>query len=110
MFASVRVQSGALQRYLTLPQTAVSFNPYGETVYIIEGKGNGPDGKPILSVKQTFAVVGPARGDQVAILSGVKDGDLVVTSGQLKLKTGGAVMVDNRVQPRNDAAPRPVDQ
>jgi membrane fusion protein (multidrug efflux system) len=110
MFTSVRVQSGALQRYLTLPQTAVSFNPYGETVYIIEGKGNGPDGKPILSVKQTFAVVGPARGDQVAILSGVKDGDLVVTSGQLKLKTGGAVMVDNRVQPRNDAAPRPVDQ
>ena len=110
MFASVRVQAGTVQRYLTLPQTAVSYNPYGETVYIVEGSGNGPDGKPSLSVKQTFATVGPTRGDQIAILSGIKEGDMVVTSGQLKLKTGSAVIVDNRVQPTNDAAPRPIDQ
>ncbi|MHB9098389.1 MAG: efflux RND transporter periplasmic adaptor subunit [Syntrophales bacterium] len=110
MFASVRVQAGAPERYLTLPQTAVTYNPYGETIYIIEGSGNGPDGKPILSVKQTFATVGPTRGDQIAVLSGIKEGDLVVTSGQLKLKTGSSVIVDNRVQPANDAAPRPVDQ
>jgi membrane fusion protein, multidrug efflux system len=110
MFASVRVQAGAAKRYLTLPQTAVSYNPYGETVYIIESAGNGPDGKPILSVKLTFVVVGPTRGDQVAILSGIKEGESVVTSGQLKLKTGSSVVIDNRAQPANNAAPRPVDQ
>jgi len=110
MFASVRVRVGAAQRYLTLPQTAVSYNPYGETVYIIEGSGKGPDGKPILTVRQTFATVGSTRGDQIAILSGIKAGDMVVTSGQLKLKTGSAVIVNNQVQPSNDAAPKPVDQ
>lgn len=110
MFASVRVRVGAAQRYLTLPQTAVSYNPYGETVYIIEGSGKGPDGKPILTVRQTFATVGSTRGDQIAILSGIKAGDMVVTSGQLKLKTGSTVIVNNQVQPSNDAAPKPVDQ
>ena len=111
MFASVRVQAGAAQRYLTLPQTAISYNPYGETVYIIiAGSGKGPDGKPILTVRQTFATVGPTRGDQIAILSGIKAGDMVVTSGQLKLKTGSTVIVNNQVQPSNDAAPKPVDQ
>ena len=110
MFAVIRIQAGAKQPYLTLPQTAVSYNPYGETVFIIEESGKGPDGKPILSVRQTFVSTCPMRGDQVAILSGVKKGDLVVTSGQLKLKPGSTVMVDNRVQPKNDAAPRPIDQ
>ncbi len=110
MYASVEVQAGAPATYLTLPHTAVTFNPYGETVFIIEEKGKGADGKPILVVRQTFVTTGETRGDQVAVLKGVKEGDVVVSGGQLKLKNGSVVIIDNRVQPGNEAAPKPVDE
>ena len=109
MYASIEVRAGAVQRYLTLPRTAVTFNPYGETLYIVEETGKGPDGKPVRTAKQTFVTMGPTRGDQVAILKGIKEGDLVVTSGQLKLKSGSPVVINNKVQPSSDAAPKPVD-
>jgi len=109
MYASLRVQSGKPQRYLTIPRSAVAFNPYGETVYVIEEKGKGADGKPSLAVRQSFVTTGPARGDQVAILKGLKEGDRVVTGGQLKLRNGSAVIIDNTVQPANDAHPAPRD-
>ncbi|HTN42645.1 MAG TPA: efflux RND transporter periplasmic adaptor subunit [Nitrospiria bacterium] len=110
MYATVTVQSGGVQQYLTLPQTSVTFNPYGESVYVIEEGGKGADGKPVLTARQTFVTVGETRGDQVAILKGIKPGDLVATSGQLKLKNGSAVVINNTVQPSNDPAPKPVDQ
>lgn len=110
MYATVEVRAGAVQRYLTLPQTAITYNPYGDTVFIVQEKGTGKDGKPLLTVQQSFVTVGPARGDQVAILTGVKEGDTVVTSGQLKLTNGSAVVINNQVQPANEAAPKPVDQ
>ncbi len=110
MFATVEVLYGAAQHYLTLPRTAVTFNPYGETVYIVEEKGKDKAGKKALIARQTFVTLGPARGDQVAILSGVKEGDQVVTSGQLKIKNNSAVIINNQVQPLNDAAPKPVEQ
>jgi membrane fusion protein (multidrug efflux system) len=110
MYASVTVQSGAVQQYLTLPQTAVTFNPYGESVYVIEQGGKGADGKPVLTAKQTFVTVGETRGDQVAIVKGIKPGDLVATSGQLKLKNGSTVVINNAVQPSNEPAPMPVEQ
>ncbi len=110
MYATVEVQAGAVQRYLTLPQTAVTYNPYGDTVFIVQEKGTGKDGKPLLTAHQSFVTVGPARGDQVAILSGVKEGDTVVTSGQLKLRNGSAVVINNQVQPENEESPKTVDQ
>lgn len=110
MYATVDVRAGAAKRYLTLPQTAVIYNPYGDTVFIVQESGAGKDGKPAFIVKQSFVNVGPTRGDQVAILTGVKEGDTVVTTGQLKLKNGGAVVINNQVQPANEAAPKPVDQ
>lgn len=110
MYATVDVRAGAVQKYLTLPQTSVTYNPYGDTVFIIQEKEKGQDGKPHLTVQQSFVTVGPTRGDQVAILAGVKEGDTVVTSGQLKLKNGSAVIIDNKVQPANEEAPKPVDQ
>jgi len=109
MYASVSVQSGKPQRYLTIPRAAVAFNPYGETVYIIEEKGKGPDGKPSFAVRQTFITMGPARGDQVAILKGLKESDRVVTGGQLKLRSGSPVIIDNTIQPANDPHPAPKD-
>jgi membrane fusion protein (multidrug efflux system) len=109
MYVSVQVKAGAEQRYLTLPQTAVTFNPYGETVFVVES-GKGPQGKPILTVRQTFVTTGPTRGDQIAILKGIKEGDMVVTSGQLKLKNGGTVVINNAIIPTNEAAPMPKDE
>lgn len=109
MYASVLVRTGAAEEHTTVPQTAVTYNPYGDTVYLID-EGKGPDGKPLLTVKQTFVTLGPTRGDQVAVLTGVAPGDRVVTSGQMKLRNGSTVVIDTKVQPSNDAAPKPVDE
>jgi membrane fusion protein, multidrug efflux system len=110
MYATVDVQSGAEQRHLTLPQTAVTYNPYGDTVFIVEESGKDKDNKPVLIAKQSFVTVGEKRGDQVAVLSGIKEGDMVITSGQLKLKNDSPVVIDNKVLPANEAAPKPVDE
>ena len=110
MYASVDIRAGSVERYLTLPQTAVTYNPYGDTAFIVEETGKGPDGKPLLAVRQTFVTVGSTRGDQVAVLKGIKEGDTVVTSGQIKLKNGSPVIINNQVQPTNEAAPQPVDE
>jgi len=110
MFAAVELDTGAPQRLVTLPQTAVSYNPYGSLVYIVDDKGKAADGKPELTARQVFVTTGATRGDQVAILKGVSEGDTVVTSGQIKLRNGVPVLVDNRAVPTNDAAPKIVDK
>jgi membrane fusion protein (multidrug efflux system) len=107
MYASVEVEAGTAQSYVTLPQTAVTYNPYGDTVYTVQETGKGPDGKPVLVARQGFVTVGATRGDQVAVLKGVKEGDVVVTSGQLKLRNGAVVIINNKVQPSNSPAPAP---
>lgn len=109
MFATVQLETGAAQRLITLPQTAVSYNPYGSLVYLVDDKGKGADGKLQLTARQVFVTTGATRGDQVAILKGVAEGDMVVTSGQIKLRNGVPVVVDNRVVPKNDPAPKIVD-
>jgi membrane fusion protein (multidrug efflux system) len=110
MYASVSIAAGDKQRYVTLPQTAVTYNPYGETVYVVDDKGQDPQGRPQLSARQIFVTAGPKRGDQVAILSGVEQGQTVVTAGQIKLHNGTPVMIDNTIRPTADANPIPVDQ
>ncbi|HTV50613.1 MAG TPA: efflux RND transporter periplasmic adaptor subunit [Steroidobacteraceae bacterium] len=104
MFVRVAVASGAPQRYLTLPQTAITYNPYGSTVFIARRQGAA------LLAQQVFVTLGPTRGDQVAVLRGVAAGDLVVTSGQLKLKNGTPVRVDNSVAPLDEAHPSPQEE
>lgn len=106
MFVEVRAVTGAGTRVVTLPATAVSFAPYGDSVFVVESV-SGPDGATYLGVRQQFVKLGASRGDQVAVLSGVKDGEEVATSGVFKLRNGAAVMVNNAVQPANEAAPRP---
>jgi len=109
MYATVEITTGAPQSYVTLPQTAISYNPYGDTVYIVDSK-NDADGKAQLTARQTFVIVGPTRGDQVAVLKGVTDGDMIVTAGQIKLHNGSTIMIDNKITPTADAAPVPVDR
>jgi len=110
MFATVELETGAPQRLVTLPQTAVSYNPYGSLVYIVDDKNKDAGGKPHPVARQVFVTTGATRGDQVAILKGVSEGDTVVTSGQVKLRNGVPLAIDNRIVPANDAAPKPVDQ
>jgi len=109
MFATVVLASGGPQRFLTLPQTAVSYNPFGDTVFIVE-ESKGKDEKVRLVAQQKFVTTGEARGDQVAILSGIKEGDTVVTAGQIKLRSGFPVVVNNAIQPTNEPSPKPKDQ
>lgn len=110
MFATVELDTGTAQRLVTLPQTAVSYNPYGSLVYVVDDKGKGTEARPELVARQVFVTTGATRGDQVAILKGVSEGDTVVTSGQIKLRNGVPVLVDNRAVPTNDAAPKIVDK
>ncbi|HLG45811.1 MAG TPA: efflux RND transporter periplasmic adaptor subunit [Reyranella sp.] len=110
MFATVDIDVGAPQQQLTLPQTAITYNAYGNIVYVVDDKGKGPDGKPSLVVRQVFVETGATRGDQVAILKGLKEGDTVVTGGQMKLRNGVPVTVNNSVLPKDDPNPLPVDQ
>ena len=157
MFTNASVEVGEQQRYLTLPQTAIVYNPYGETVFIVRKKsefdkaqaalakgndatgsesktqtapkdaGKDKDGKDknakdskdkgqpqlppdALVVQQVFVTTGAKRGDQVAILKGIEEGAEIVTSGQIKLKSGSPITIDNSVQPANSANPTPQEK
>jgi membrane fusion protein, multidrug efflux system len=110
MYATVDIAIGSPQNHLTLPQTAITYNPYGDTVYIVETKGSDAEGRPQMVVRQSFVTVGPTRGDQVAVLKGIEEGDTIVTAGQIKLHNGSVVLIDNKVTPTADAAPVPIDR
>ncbi|MDE3061016.1 MAG: efflux RND transporter periplasmic adaptor subunit [Pseudomonadota bacterium] len=110
MYATAYVEVGEKQRYITLPQTAITYNPYGNTVFLVEDKGKDDKGQPQLVAHQTFVTTGEARGDQIAILKGIKEGDTVVTSGQIKLQNGTKLIVNNSIQPTADSNPKPQDQ
>jgi membrane fusion protein (multidrug efflux system) len=134
MFVNASVVVGTRQRYLTLPQTAVVYNPYGETVFVVEAKrdydkqqaaaaeqiankdqqqaakqaAQGMQLPPdALVVRQAFVTTGATRGDQVAILSGITEGTEVVSSGQIKLKSGAPIKIDNSVLPASSPNPTP---
>jgi membrane fusion protein (multidrug efflux system) len=108
MFVEVRLLLEASSSSVALPVSAVNYAPYGNSVFIVE-EMKGPDGKPYRGVRQQFVELGEARGDLVAILSGVKAGEEVVTSGVFKLRNGAAVQVNNEVTPSSSASPRPED-
>ena len=110
MFATVRVEVGTPESHLTLPQTAITYNSYGSTVYIVEQKGKNAKGEPMLAARQTFVTTGETRGDQVAVLSGLKAGETVVSAGGIKLHNGSPVIVNNSVQPSDNPNPSPADE
>ncbi len=105
MFAHVSIETGSPQKYITLPQTAITYNPYGNTVFLA-----AKDDKGALVARQTFVTLGPSRGDQIAVVSGIKEGDEVVTAGQLKLRNGTPLTINNDVLPKNDENPKPEDK
>ncbi len=106
MFVQTNVRTGAAQNIVALPASAINYAPFGDSVFIV-GDMKGPNGESYRGVRQQFVKLGGSRGDQVAVISGVKPGDEVVTSGAFKLRNGAAVLVNNKVQPGNDPAPKP---
>jgi len=109
MYVTVDAVTGQPKKFVTVPQTAISYNSYGDLVYVVEEKGKGPDGKPHLVAQQTFVAVGATRGDQVSITKGLKPGTTVVIGGQMKLRNGVPLVVNNTVVPKDDPNPKPVD-
>jgi membrane fusion protein (multidrug efflux system) len=108
MFVQVEMATGADRPVIALPGTAINYAPYGDSVYVVSDL-KGPKGNTYRGVRQQFVKVEGSRGDQVAIISGVKPGDEVVSSGVFKLRNGAAVQVNNKVQPGNNPAPKPED-
>jgi membrane fusion protein, multidrug efflux system len=108
MFVQVQTTTGTGEPLVALPASAISYAPYGNSVFVV-GDLKGPGGKTYRGVEQRFVKLGDGLGDQVAIVSGVKAGEEVVTSGVFKLRTGAAIVIDNKVQPANNPAAKPED-
>lgn len=104
MFVRTAVDAGTEERYLTLPQTAITYNPYGATVFLVRRPAT-PGAHP--TAQQIFVSLGSTRGDQVAVVQGLKAGDVVVSSGQMKIKNGTQLIVNNTVLPLNEPNPTP---
>ncbi|MEC9406813.1 MAG: efflux RND transporter periplasmic adaptor subunit [Pseudomonadota bacterium] len=109
-FARLEVVLPQVERFVTLPATAITYNPYGDSVYRVEAGEADAEGQSSPVATRVFVELGDRRGDQVAVLSGVSPGDEVVTSGQLKLRNGSRLNINNQVQPDNNPNPAPANK
>jgi membrane fusion protein, multidrug efflux system len=107
MFVQVEVSVGKPRDVITLPASAINYAPYGDSVFVVSQMKDPKTGKPYLGVRQQFVTVSGSRGDQVAVVSGLTQGDQVVSSGVFKLRNGAAVQINNSVQPPNSPKPNP---
>lgn len=108
MFVKVELATGSARPVLALPATAISYAPYGNSVFVVSDMKDGK-GQEYKGVRQQFVKVDGTRGDLVAVVEGLKAGEEVVSSGTFKLRNGAAVQVNNTVQPGNSPAPKPED-
>jgi membrane fusion protein (multidrug efflux system) len=106
MFVQAEVTVGAADPIVAVPASAISYAPYGDSVFVVTDLTN-EQGQTYRGVRQQFVKLGPARGDQIAVVSGLTAGDEVVTSGVFRLRNGAAVVVNNKAQPANSPAPKP---
>ena len=112
LFARASIGLAKTASVVTIPQTSVSYNPYGNSVYVIQSvKGKAADGKVTdeLVVRRRFIKTGETRGDLVVVTDGLKAGEQVATSGLLKLQNDSKVKINNTVQPSASATPIPTD-
>jgi membrane fusion protein, multidrug efflux system len=106
MFATVDIDVAAPQHYVTLPKTAIYYNSYGDIAYVVKAKSGEKGGEEQYDAQQVFVKLGETRGDQVAVLSGIQPGDVVVSAGQNKLHNGSPVRINNDVKIPFNANPR----
>jgi len=108
MFVNVEVLLPEQTGVIAIPASSINYAPYGNSVFVVKD-GQSKDGKPEKQSVQQFVKLGPSRGDQISILSGLKEGDEIVTSGVFKLRSNAPVQVNNSVQPGNEQNPNPPD-
>jgi membrane fusion protein (multidrug efflux system) len=108
MFVEVEATAGENRPVVAVPASAISYAPYGDSVFVV-AQLKDPNGKTYRGVRQQFVKLGPARGDLIALTSGVKPGEEIVTSGVFKLRNGAAVLVNNENRPADSPAPTPED-
>ena len=106
MFAAVQTLLPEKKHVVLIPATSIQYAPYGDSVFVIE-QMKGPDGTDYLGVREQSVVLGKTHGDQIEVLKGLKDGDQIATAGIFKLRQGGAVNINNSVQPGNNPEPKP---
>lgn len=110
MFAQIDIATGKPERLITLPQTAIVYAPFGNSVFLVQKSAAADDKGAGLSAQQAFVRLGATRGDEVAVLEGVTEGATVVTAGQVKLRNGSPLKISDTPQPPVDPDPKPVDQ
>jgi len=108
MFVRTDVVLDARTPVVPIPASSILYAPYGDSIFVVE-EMKKPDGGAFKGVRQQFVKLGDARGDQIAVLTGLKPGDEVVTSGVFKLRNGAAVQVNNEIKLGNDPRPTPQD-
>src|SRR5258707_5365562 len=109
MFAKAEVVLPEKSSALVIPGSAVSYAPYGDSVFVIEKQKDPKTGKESEMLRQQFARIGEARGDFVAVTQGLKAGQTVVSTGVFKLRNGMAVTVNNDLAPKPELNPKPPD-
>jgi membrane fusion protein (multidrug efflux system) len=107
MFVNVAVVLPARKDVLAIPATAVLYAPYSDSVFVVEEKKEEKNGQPGQVVRQKFVRLGEKKGDYVAIVSGLEEGDTIVSTGVFKLRNGQSVVVDNAVTPEFKLNPEP---
>jgi membrane fusion protein (multidrug efflux system) len=109
MFAKVEVLLPQKEKTLVIPGSAVSYAPYGDSVFVIEKKKDPKTKKETQVIRQEFVRIGEARGDFVSVTKGLKAGELVVGTGVFKLRNGMDVTIDNKLAPKLQENPHPPD-
>jgi membrane fusion protein (multidrug efflux system) len=109
MFAKVEVVLPEKQKTLVVPGTAISYAPYGDSVFVIEKQKDDKTGQESQTLRQAFVRVGEARGDFVSINEGLEPGQTVVSTGVFKLRNGMPVVINNELAPNPQLNPKPPD-
>jgi len=109
MFATVEVILPEKHKTLVVPGSAISYAPFGDSVFIIEKKKDEKTGKESQTIRQQFVRVGEARGDFVAVNEGLKANETIVSTGVFKLRNGMSVTINNDLAPKPQLNPKPVD-
>jgi membrane fusion protein, multidrug efflux system len=109
MFAKIEVMLPEKDRSLVVPGTAISYAPYGDSVFVIEKKADEKTGEETQVIRQQFVRIGETRGDYVSITAGLKAGETVVSTGVFKLRNGMSVTINNDLAPNLQENPKPAD-
>ena len=109
MFVDVTVVLPVRQEVLAIPSTSILYAPYGDSVFVVEANNDDQGGQPGLVLRQIFVRLGEKKGDYIAVVSGLEEGQTVVSTGVFKLRNGQSVVVNNELAPEFKLEPNPIE-